>query len=134
MTVFGETRAFSGFSVDDLDEARRFYVDVLGLELHDDAMGLTLALPGGGELFVYPKENHEPATFTVLNFAVRDIDAAVDALRERGVETKIYSDDEFPTDHRGIMRSRSKDDGPDICWFRDPAGNVLSVLSDQAES
>jgi len=132
MTVFGDSKAFSGFSVDDLEAARRFYVDVLGLELRDGAMGLSLALPGGGELFVYPKENHEPATFTVLNFAVRDIEAAVDALRERGVETKIYSDDEFPTDHRGIMRSRSNDEGPDICWFRDPAGNVLAVLSDAA--
>ena len=116
--------------MDDIPAAKRFYVDVLGLELKDEPMGgLELGLGGGGVIFLYPKDNHEPATFTVLNFPVTDIDAAVDELRAKGVETKIYSDDEFPSDEKGIVRG-SEQFGPDIAWFRDPAGNVLAVLSD----
>jgi catechol 2,3-dioxygenase-like lactoylglutathione lyase family enzyme len=132
MTVFSDSTAFSSFSADDIDAAKRFYVDLLGLELKDEAMGgLELGLPDGGMIFIYPKPNHEPATFTVLNFAVTDLEAAVDQLRSNGVETKIYSDEEFPSDDRGIVRGGPGDDGgPDICWFRDPAGNVLAVLSD----
>ncbi len=128
------SRTFGGISVDDVDAAREFYGGVLGFRTHDEMGGLRVELPGGAELWVYGKPNHEPATFTVLNFAVGDVEAAVDALRERGVETKIYSDDEFPTDHRGIMRSSGAQEGPDICWFRDPAGNVLAVLSDWSDS
>lgn len=123
--MFTTDHAFSGFSVDDIDAARSFYRDTLGLEVADAPMGfLSIRLTSGAEILVYAKPNHEPASFTILNFPVDDVDAAVDELHARGVQTKIYSDEEFPTDPKGIMRG----DGPDIAWFRDPAGNVLSVL------
>lgn len=118
---------FSGFSVDDIDAARTFYRDVLGLEVADNAMGfLDISLPAGGSVLVYGKEGHTPASFTILNLAVADVELAVDELNGRGVVTKIYSDDQLPTDAKGIMRGN----GPDIAWFTDPAGNVLAVLAD----
>ena len=118
---------FSGFSVDDIDAARTFYRDVLGLIVTDNAMGfLNIALPAGGSVLVYDKPDHNPASFTVLNLVVDDIDTAVDDLQARGVVTKLYPDDVLPTDAKGIMRGN----GPDIAWFTDPAGNVLSVLVD----
>jgi len=122
--------AFSGFSVDDIAAAREFYGSKLGLQVDDDGGGgLRIALPSGQTVFVYPKPNHEPATFTILNFVVDDIDRAVDELNESGVVTKIYEwPDDFGTDERGIARGSENDLGPDIAWFRDPAGNVLSVL------
>jgi catechol 2,3-dioxygenase-like lactoylglutathione lyase family enzyme len=127
--MFTADHAFSGFSVDDIDAARRFYGDTLGLTVSDDPMGfLDIELASGAHILAYSKTNHEPASFTILNFPVADLDAAVDDLNARGVTTKIYSDDEFPTDHRGILRGG--DDGPDIAWFRDPAGNVLAVIQD----
>ncbi|MDQ4137770.1 MAG: VOC family protein [Actinomycetota bacterium] len=130
MAVFSDASAFSSFSADDIEAAKRFYVDVLGLELKDETMGgLELGLPDGGIIFIYPKPDHQPATFTVLNFAVTDLEAAVDQLRGNGVETKIYPDSEFPSDERGIVRG-GPESGPDIAWFRDPAGNVLAALSD----
>lgn len=117
--------AFSGFSVDDIDAAEGFYRDVLGLAVHRNAMGiLDIDLPGGGRVIAYPKPDHRPAAFTVLNLVVDDVDAAVDALNAAGVVTKIYTDPDFGTDERGVSRGR----GPDIAWFRDPAGNVLSVI------
>lgn len=127
MADFTVDHAFSGFSVDDIDAAREFYGTTLGLDVQPNPMGfLDLRLPGGGSVLIYSKPNHEPATFTILNFDVADIDAAVDELIARGVETKIYSDEEFPSDHRGIVRGGGE--GPDIAWFRDPAGNVLAVM------
>ena len=121
------TDVFSGFSVDDIDAARAFYRDVLGLTVTDNAMGfLDVALPTGGSVLVYGKPDHTPASFTVLNLVVDDIDTAVDELQARGVVTKLYPDDVLPTDAKGIMRGN----GPDIAWFTDPAGNVLSVLVD----
>lgn len=118
---------FSGFSVDDIDAARTFYRDVLGLQVADTAMGfLDISLPAGGSVLVYGKEGHTPASFTILNLAVADVEVAVDELNGRGVVTKIYSDDQLPTDAKGIMRGN----GPDIAWFTDPAGNVLAVLAD----
>jgi len=126
--MFDATSAYSGFSVDDIGAARAFYRDTLGLEVVEDEMGfLELLLESGGHVLVYAKPNHQPATFTIMNFPVADIESAVDDLNARGVVTKIYDDAEFPTDSRGIMR----EGGPLIAWFRDPAGNVLSVL--QAE-
>lgn len=123
--MFDPTSAYSGFSVDDIDAARTFYRDTLGLDVVDNDMGfLELLLASGAHVLIYGKENHEPASFTVLNFPVADIDAAVDDLNDRGIVTKIYDDAEFPTDSKGIMR----EGGPPIAWFRDPAGNVLSVL------
>lgn len=127
MTAFTVDGAFSGFSVDDIDAAREFYGTTLGLDVSDNPMGfLELRLASGGSILVYSKPNHEPASFTILNFPVADIDAAVDELIERGVQTKIYSDAEFPFDSRGIVRGGGQ--GPDIAWFRDPAGNVLAVM------
>lgn len=127
--MFTTDRAFSGFSVDDIDAARSFYRDSLELDVSDNEMGfLTLSLGSGARILIYPKPNHQPASFTILNFPVDDIDAAVDALAAKGVETKIYSDAEFPSDAKGIVRGNG---GPPIAWFRDPAGNVLSVLEEQ---
>ncbi|MEV4669566.1 VOC family protein [Microbacterium sp. LWO12-1.2] len=127
MTAFTAEGAFSGFSVDDIDAAEAFYGSTLGLDVQRNAMGfLDLRLPNGGSILIYAKPNHEPASFTILNFPVSDIDAAVDELIGRGVATKIYSDAEFPSDDHGIVRGDGR--GPDIAWFRDPAGNVLAVL------
>ncbi|AMG83370.1 MULTISPECIES: VOC family protein [Microbacterium] len=127
MAAFTAENAFSGFSVDDIDAAREFYGTTLGLDVEVNAMGfLDLRLPRGGSVLVYAKPNHTPASFTILNFPVADVDAAVEELNERGVQTKIYGDDEFPSDSRGIVRGNGQ--GPDIAWFRDPAGNVLAVM------
>ena len=119
-----ESRAFSGFSVDDLDRAREFYGETLEIGLSDEGPGLNLKVGGGTPVFVYPKPDHEPASFTILNFPVDDIEAAVDALAERGVEFERYEGTEIETDEKGIFRGG----GPLIAWFKDPAGNVLSVL------
>jgi catechol 2,3-dioxygenase-like lactoylglutathione lyase family enzyme len=119
-----ESKAFSGFSVDDVPRAREFYGDTLGLEtsLEDDIM--TIQLAGGGQVIAYPKDDHVPATFTILNFPVDDIEAAVDALSERGIEFERYEEVASDFDERGIFRGG----GPLIAWFKDPAGNVLSVI------
>jgi catechol 2,3-dioxygenase-like lactoylglutathione lyase family enzyme len=127
MAAFTADNAFSGFSVDDIDAAEEFYGGTLGLDVERNAMGfLDVHLPRGGSILVYSKPNHTPASFTILNFPVADVDAAVDELIARGVQTKIYSDEEFPSDERGIVRGNGR--GPDIAWFRDPAGNVLAVM------
>lgn len=127
MVAFTAENAFSGFSVDDIDAAREFYGTTLGLDVEANAMGfLELRLPSGCSILVYPKPNHTPASFTILNFPVADVDAAVDELIARGVQTKIYPDDELASDSRGIVRGNGR--GPDIAWFRDPAGNVLAVM------
>lgn len=128
MTAFQTTHAFSGFSVDSIDAARTFYADTLGMDVTTNAMGfLDIRLPQGGSILVYAKPDHSPASFTILNFPVDDVDAAVDELNARGVVTKIY-DDELGTDAKGIAHG-GPGRGPDIAWFRDPAGNVLSVLA-----
>jgi catechol 2,3-dioxygenase-like lactoylglutathione lyase family enzyme len=116
--------AFSGFSVDDLDRAKPFYVETLGLSVSEIPAGLELQLGGGGRVFVYPKPNHEPATFTILNFPVANIDRAVDELTAAGVTFERY--DGMEQDDRGIARGG----GPKIAWFKDPAGNILSVLEE----
>ena len=120
--------AFSGLSVDDLDKARHFYTEVLGLKLRDDSMGLNLQLPHGGELFIYQKDDHKPATFTVLNFVVDDINVAVDTLVASGVEFERYDNMPAPQDEKGILRGLAAKQGPDIAWFKDPAENILAVL------
>jgi len=120
--MFTDSKAFSGFSVDDIDAAKRFYGQTLGLEVSEENDLLTLHLAGGGRVLIYAKENHEPASYTVLNFPVADIDAAVDALSKAGVAFEHYEG--FNQDERGIMR----DQGPPIAWFKDPAGNILAVL------
>lgn len=121
------TFAFAGFAVPDIDAARTFYGDVLGLEVAVESMGqLSLELPGGGWVLIYPKADHEPATYTVLNLEVDDIDRAVDELESAGVELLRYEG--FGQDSRGIARGIATDRGPDIAWFADPAGNIVSVL------
>jgi catechol 2,3-dioxygenase-like lactoylglutathione lyase family enzyme len=123
--MFKDTKAFSGFAVPDVEAARRFYGETLGLETTVEHGLMTLHLAGDRPTIVYPKPDHAPAGFTILNFPVDDIEAAVDALTERGVEILRY--DGMPQDERGIMR----EGGPYIAWFTDPAGNVLSVLQER---
>jgi catechol 2,3-dioxygenase-like lactoylglutathione lyase family enzyme len=118
-----ESKAFSGFSTNDIAACKRFYGETLGLDVSEEMGGLGLHLAGGGEVYIYPKDNHEPATFTVLNFPVEDIEAAVDRLTAAGVAFERY--DGFEQDEKGIARG---DEGPAIAWFKDPAGNILSVL------
>jgi catechol 2,3-dioxygenase-like lactoylglutathione lyase family enzyme len=120
--MFGQTKAFSGFAVDDIAAARQFYAETLGLDVSEDRGMLTLHIAGGRDVLVYPKPDHEPASYTILNFPVDDIDAAVDELVRRGVRLERY--DGFDQDEKGVAR----DSGPPIAWFTDPAGNVLSVL------
>ena len=120
--MFENTRAFSGFAVDDLDAAKKFYGEVLGLKTSEQYGLLTLHLAGGRDTLVYPKPDHAPATYTILNFAVDDIDAAADELISRGVELVKY--DGLGQDDKGINRAG----GPYIAWFKDPAGNILAIL------
>jgi predicted enzyme related to lactoylglutathione lyase len=123
--MFTPDNAFSGFSVNDVARARAFYSETLGITVTENEMGfIELHLASGARVLAYGKPNHTPASYTVLNFAVDDVESAVDDLNARGVVTKIYTDDEMPTDAKGIMRGN----GPDIAWFTDPAGNVFSVL------
>nr|AIA11789.1 Glyoxalase-like domain protein [uncultured bacterium] len=124
------SKAFSGFSVTDIKIAKDFYGDVLGLEVSEQkGMGLDLHLGGGAHVFLYPKEDHKPATYTVLNFPVDDIDKVVDELTKRGIKFEVYADSEFiKQDGKGIARSDDPSRGPSIAWFKDPFGNILSVL------
>jgi catechol 2,3-dioxygenase-like lactoylglutathione lyase family enzyme len=122
--VFEQTKAFSGFSVTDVARAREFYGETLGLNVSEENGLLTLHVAGGNNILVYPKPDHVPASFTILNFPVDDIDSVVDALSERGVEFERYEGTDLETDERGILRGG----GPLIAWFKDPAGNVLSVI------
>ena len=124
--MFQPKTAFSGFSVDDLAKAKAFYAQALGLKVVEEGVGLRLHLPGGGTAFAYPKDDHQPATFTLLDFVVDDIDEAVDELKSRGVSFDRFAG--MPQDEKGIMRGISQNMGPDIAWFKDPAGNVLAVL------
>jgi catechol 2,3-dioxygenase-like lactoylglutathione lyase family enzyme len=124
--MFANTKAFSGFAVDDLQKAREFYEGTLGVRVSEANGLLTLHLAGDRDTLVYPKPDHTPATYTILNFPVDDIDEAVDELAARGVRFERY--DGFDQDAKGIARGES---GPYIAWFRDPAGNILSVLQDR---
>jgi catechol 2,3-dioxygenase-like lactoylglutathione lyase family enzyme len=130
--VFTDTKAFSGYSVDDIPAAKRFYAETLGIRVTEENDNLTLHLAGGDRpTLVYPKgDAHEPASFTVLNFPVDDVEAAVDELSRRGVEFERYEGTDLETDDMGIFRGG----GPLIAWFKDPAGNVLSVIkADEAQ-
>jgi catechol 2,3-dioxygenase-like lactoylglutathione lyase family enzyme len=121
------TGLFSGIAVKDIDQARTFYRDTLGLDVEDNAMGaLNITLPQGGIIFVYPKADHVPATYTVLNLEVADIDVAVDELAAKSVQFPVY--DGTYQDAKGIARGKSSNRGPNIAWFTDPSGNILSVL------
>jgi predicted enzyme related to lactoylglutathione lyase len=118
------SKAFSSFAASDLGKVKEFYRETLGLKVTEDHGLLTLHLAGGNNVLIYPKPNHVPATFTVLNFPVADVDLAVDELSKRGVRFEKYNGPEIKTDEKGIMRGNS----PTIAWFKDPAGNILSVL------
>jgi catechol 2,3-dioxygenase-like lactoylglutathione lyase family enzyme len=121
--MFKATKAFSGFSVGDIPKAKEFYSKMLGLDVTEEFGMLNLHIAGGNRILVYPKPDHTPATFTILNFPVSNIDQAVDELTKRGVHFEHYFDGQ---DEKGIMRGN----GPNIAWFKDPAGNVLSVIED----
>jgi len=123
--MFKNTKAFSGFAVDDIEKAREFYGEKLGLETSEENGLLTLHLAGDRPTMIYPKPDLEPGNYTILNFPVDDIDAAVDDLAARGVSFERY--DGFEQDERGIARG----EGPYIAWFKDPAGNILSVLQER---
>jgi catechol 2,3-dioxygenase-like lactoylglutathione lyase family enzyme len=120
------SKAFSGFSVNDIPQAKQFYGEVLGLRVSEEYGMLHLHLEGDRDILVYPKDDHTPATYTILNFPVDDIEQAVDELTAKGVKFERYD----LADERGIMRGIANNQGPDIAWFRDPAGNILSVLQE----
>jgi len=120
--MLANSKAFSGFAVADVAQAKAFYGDTLGLDVSEEHGLLTLHLAGDRPTIVYPKPDHEPANFTILNFPVDDVEAAVDALTARGVQFERYEG--FPQDEKGIMRGH----GPDIAWFKDPSGNILSII------
>ena len=121
--MFTDRRAFSGFSTDDIPRAKQYYAETLGLDVTEDNGMLSLKFPGGHTVLIYPKDDHQAATFTVLNIEVDDIDDAVDKLTATGVAMEHYGEG-FGQDDRGIAREI----GPPIAWFRDPAGNILSVI------
>lgn len=125
--MFEQSKAFNSFSVDDLGKAKEFYGRTLGCHVVEDPRGLGLRFANGGETFLYPKADHTPATFTVLNFRVDSVDRAVDDLTGKGVRFEIYDDPDLKTDERGILA----DDEMKIAWFKDPAGNILSVVEDR---
>ena len=125
--MFKVTKAFSTFSVNDLQRSKEFYGKTLGLEVAETPEGLELRIPGGNNIFLYPKANHTPATFTVLNFPVSNVDETVEDLTKRGVRFEHY-EGELKTDQKGIFRAEK---GPTIAWFKDPAGNILSVLNEK---
>jgi catechol 2,3-dioxygenase-like lactoylglutathione lyase family enzyme len=124
--MFENTKAFSGFSVDDIAAAKEFYGETLGIDVAEQGDVLTLNIAGDRPTLVYPKDDHTPASFTILNFPVEDIEQAVDELSERGVSFERYEGTDIETDDKGIFRG----EGPLIAWFKDPAGNVLSVIQD----
>jgi catechol 2,3-dioxygenase-like lactoylglutathione lyase family enzyme len=122
--MLNDKKGFSSFSVSDTQKAKDFYHQTLGLEVKEDHGILELQLAGGNKVLIYPKPNHTPATFTVLNFSVDDVDKTVDELTKRGIRFEKYNEPNLKTDQKGIMRGN----GPTIAWFKDPAGNILSVL------
>ena len=121
--MFTNSKAFSGFSVNDINEAKEFYGKTLGLNVTEEHGLLTLHLASGSNVIIYPKPNHAPASFTILNFPVSDVEKAVEDLTKNGVKFEHY-DGDISTDEKGIHRGQ----GPDVAWFKDPAGNILSVL------
>jgi len=126
-SIFQEARTFSSFSVNDLSKAKEFYGQTLGLRVSEQTEGLAINLPDGNSVFLYPKPNHTPASFTVLNFRVEDIEETVDELIRLGVRMEKYNQPDLKTDETGIHRGGQ---GPTIAWFKDPAGNILSVLEE----
>ena len=128
--MFRHTKAFSGFSVDNLEKAKQFYGELLGLEIADVMGLLELRIEGGTHILIYPKPDHTPATFTILNFPVSDIEQAVDELIRIGIVFEHYDTKQLKTDPKGIFRGG----GPRIAWFKDPAGNILSVIEQESDA
>lgn len=126
--MFEQAEAFSSYSINDKQAALVFYGDVLGCDITDSGMGLELHFPNGHTVFLYEKSDHEPASFTVLNFPVDDIDKAIDDLAAKEIDMAMYDDLPAEQDGRGVLRGKAAGMGPDIAWFKDPAGNVLSVI------
>ena len=129
-----DSKAFSGFSVDDLEKAKKFYSETLGVEVTEELMGdefktLKLHIAGSNSIFVYPKDDHVPATFTILNFPVKNIDEAVEELKKRGVQFESYDSGFLKTDDKNIARNEGQSSA--IAWFKDPAGNFLSLIEDK---
>lgn len=128
--MFKNSPAFTGFSAPDIQAEKKFYEETLGLDVHEEGeMGLSIKLATGGIVFIYPKENHEPATYTTLNFPVENIDEAVAQLKHKGVQFERYEG--MQQDEHGIARGIAANMGPDIAWFKDPAGNILAVLQEK---
>ena len=125
-SVFKNSKVFSGFSVNDLQKAKEFYSKTLSFDVSEMDGFLNLHIGNDAKVLIYPKSNHIPATFTVLNLPVDNIEQAVDELTRRGVRFEIFNEADLKTDEKGICR----DDGPNIAWFKDPAGNILSVLEE----
>jgi len=128
--MFKEVKAFSGFSVKDVAIAKEFYSQTLGLEVSETMGQLILNLAGGANVLVYGKENHVPATYTVLNFPVKDLKAAMQQLRNKGLKFIIYKEEGFETDDEGVFHGG----GPEIAWFKDPSDNILSVLQENPDN
>lgn len=127
--MLDSSKAFSSFSVDDIEKAKKFYQDTLGLETKTVSMGidlLELHTPGNNPIMIYPKPDHQAATFTVLNFPVDDLDKTVDELIGKGIQFQQYNMEQMKTDEKGILRGNGY--GPDIAWFKDPAGNFISII------
>ena len=127
--MFKESKAFSSFSISDLDKSRSFYKETLGLEIAEPMGQLSLQISGGIPVFLYSKPNHVPATFTVLNFPVDHMEETMEELRKRGVKFEIYKEEGFETDENGMMSG----DGMKIAWFKDPSGNILSIVEDNTQ-
>jgi predicted enzyme related to lactoylglutathione lyase len=129
--MFKNSKVFSSFSVNDIKKAKEFYSETLGINVKEEGdMGLTLQLAGGTKIFIYPKENHTPASFTILNFPVEDIDIAAEKLNNLGIQLERYEGMSFTQDEKGILRGKAANMGPDIAWVKDPAGNILSILEE----
>jgi catechol 2,3-dioxygenase-like lactoylglutathione lyase family enzyme len=128
--MFKNVPAFSGYAVKDLDQAKQFYGETLGLDVKEDGscMGLDVKLATGAHVFLYGKPDHIPATYTVLNFPVDDLDKAMTKLENAGVKFEQYHDERIPQDERGVSHGNASEHTPDIAWFKDPSGNILSVL------
>lgn len=130
--MFEDSQAFSSYSVNDTAAARQFYSETLGLDVSEDWMGLKFSFPNGHTVFLYQKDDHQPANFTVLNLPVEDIDATIDKLEALGITMERYGSLPPPAqqDDRGVLRGKAVEMGPDIAWFKDPAGNVIAILED----
>lgn len=129
--IFKDAKAFSSFSVNDIAKAKEFYGDILGINISEEMEGsISLNLAGGTNIFIYPKDNHSPATFTVLNFHVKNIDESVEKLKALGIKFESF-EGEMKTDENNIFRGAATNKGPNIAWFKDPAGNFLSVIEEK---